>query len=121
MSRSVTKSDLRTLVSGNTNPAVKKISFTVSTAGRYGVQVSIFWGDLCLVSLIRLEHLQPNLYNKVIPEFTKKIIATVFKLKVGFGLDKSTTEGLLVNRGRVYNLTCYYWKIQMHRLLYEYF
>ncbi|KAK9357961.1 hypothetical protein V1504DRAFT_436235 [Lipomyces starkeyi] len=63
-----------------------------------------FPGDLCLVSLIRLEHLQPNLYNKVIPEFTKKIIATVFKLKVGFGLDKSTTEGLLVNRGRVYNL-----------------
>ncbi|KAK9427707.1 Aldehyde/histidinol dehydrogenase [Lipomyces doorenjongii] len=40
-------------------------------------------------------------HNKVLPEFTKKLIAEVSKLKVGFGLDKSTTQGPLVNRGGV--------------------
>ncbi|KAK9242097.1 Aldehyde/histidinol dehydrogenase [Lipomyces tetrasporus] len=40
-------------------------------------------------------------HNKVLPEFTKKLIAKVSKLKVGFGLDNSTTQGPLVNRGGV--------------------
>ncbi|KAK9311496.1 Aldehyde/histidinol dehydrogenase [Lipomyces starkeyi] len=40
-------------------------------------------------------------HNKVLHEFTKKLIAMVSTLKVGFGLDKSTTQGPLVNRGGV--------------------
>jgi succinate-semialdehyde dehydrogenase/glutarate-semialdehyde dehydrogenase len=40
-------------------------------------------------------------HKDVVEEFTTKLVAEVKKLKLGFGLDKSTTQGPLVNAGGV--------------------